>query len=713
MAKQRKPKQGGRSASKKPVRLAPDRERVLQHALGLFQQGHIAEAVAMLRELHGEAPGHPLVNYLLGMAAAGNAELDDATGHFEAAVRASPGNPGFHFALGDLHARRESFAAAAKAFRAAIRLDATLTDAVGALGLVLYKDGRYREAQPVFEEAIRQAPAVCRHYMNAAANALAQGDEVTARGFLDRAQDRMDQASVSDLADLGRMYQRLYQSRTAQGIYQRALAHGTRDHALMESLARSYAMSHEVDRAVDLFREAAQVRGERVEQADIRIGSALGQAGLVAEAMPFFDAAFAASPDDFDLRSDRLLYRNYLPDVTPADLFAAHTDAGRCLPPASARAFRRDCDPARPLRIGYVSGDLRKHSVGYFIEPVLQHHDARRCQVFCYSNAAQEDAVSQRLRRHVHRWRRIHGMEAGAVAALIASDDVDILVDLSGHTNAHRLDVFGLKPAPIQVTWLGYPNTTGLVQMDYRITDEVADPKGLTEQWHTEHLVRLPRVFSCYVPPADAPQVAPPPLRTNGFPTFGCFNNANKLNDRVLAVWARLLCATPSARLVLKCASLQNEATRTRFSRFFQDHGVDPTRIELLARDASTSEHLARYGTLDIALDPFPYCGTTTSCEALWMGVPLVSLAGSDHRSRVGASQLTALGMPELVAPDEASYVRIASELAGDVDRLAGYRAELRSRFSASPLMDHQGFTRELEEAYKTMWQTWCADHAM
>jgi len=313
------------------------------------------------------------------------------------------------------------------------------------------------------------------------------------------------------------------------------------------------------------------------------------------------------------------------------------------------------------------------------------------------------------LRALSDQWRDIAGLGDEQAVELIRNDKIDILVDLAGHTARHRLLVFARKPAPVQVTWLGYPNTTGLDAIDYRLTDAISDPVGQTEAWHSEKLVRLPGAFSCYRPPDDAPAVGVLPALKNGYITFGSFNHFAKINPAVLDLWARLLSQLPSSRLLLKARSLADAGTASRVRETFAHHGVSSERLELRSDDLSVAAHLSLYHGVDVALDPFPYNGTTTTCEALWMGVPVVTLAGQTHVARVTASQLTHLGRPEWIAYSENDYIEKCIELAADLPGLAGTRAAQREHMRLSPLCDAPCFTAQLEAAYREMWRRYCA----
>jgi protein O-GlcNAc transferase len=295
------------------------------------------------------------------------------------------------------------------------------------------------------------------------------------------------------------------------------------------------------------------------------------------------------------------------------------------------------------------------------------------------------------------------------VDAQIRADRIDILVDLAGHTAGNRLGVFARRPAPIQVSYIGYPNTTGLARMDYRITDARADPPSAGDGHYTERLYRLPRCFLAYQPPAESPSVAERPMLAAGPTTFGSFNALPKLSPHALAAWAAILAAVPDARLVLKSAPFADDATRARYRDIFAAHDIAVARVDLLPNIPDRGGHLALYNLVDIALDTFPFNGTTTTCEALWMGVPVIALNGDRHVARTGASLLGAVGLGDLVANSVTDYVALARELAGQPQRVAAVSRSLRERMQGSPLCDARGLARALEAAFRDMWQRWCA----
>jgi protein O-GlcNAc transferase len=404
--------------------------------------------------------------------------------------------------------------------------------------------------------------------------------------------------------------------------------------------------------------------------------------------------------------SNLLFMLNYMPERGAADIHAEHVRFGQRFAGAAERPpHPNPPQPDRPLRVGYVSADLRQHSVGYFIEPVLANHDRRQFTVYCYYNHAHADGFTARLKAATDQWREVPALNDDALADQVRRDGIDILVDLSGHSAQNRLLAFARKPAPVQVTWLGYLNTTGLGAMDYRVTDPRASPEGMFESFHTERLVRLPDSQWCYQPPADCPEVAPSPCGRAGQVTFAAFANPAKFSEPLLKLWAHLLERVPNSRLLVVPATFRSIPAdyATRFVRA----GIPPARMELRA-SLPAREYFAMHGTVDLILDTHPYSGGTTTCHAFWMGVPVVTLAGNTASSRGGASLLHAVGLGELIAETPEQYVDIAAMLAADRERLARLRAALRERMRASPLMDGRRFALNLERAYRGMWQAWC-----
>ena len=472
-------------------------------------------------------------------------------------------------------------------------------------------------------------------------------------------------------------------------------------------LGEVYIVQWKLDAATDCYRAVLEVDPGDA-RARFGLGNTLQMTGRADEAETCFRQVINDQPDIIAAHSNLLLCLHYRKGDDGPALYKEHVEWAKRhasgLAGATIGGAEIDRSPARPLNIGYVSPNFYAHPVATFVEPVLTAHDRSGFRVFCYSDVTYPDAVTQRLMGLCDTWRDIHRLSHDDAARLIRQDRIDILVDLAGHAGGTRLLMFARRAAPVQVTWLGYPDTTGLVEMDYRITDADADPEGEADYQYSEKLVRLACGFLCYAPHADSPLVGKSPMLESGRITFGSFNNLAKVTPDVIGLWSRILSALPNARLIMKAHALESGNARKTVRARFERHGIAEERVELHGAEISAQGHLARYGEVDIALDTFPYNGTTTTCEALWMGVPVVSLAGRTHASRVGASILARVGLEDLVASTPDEYLRKATALAADGPRLRELRAGMRNRMRGSVLLDARGFARNLEVAYRQMW---------
>lgn len=499
--------------------------------------------------------------------------------------------------------------------------------------------------------------------------------------------------------------------------------------SLLEEAAEAYSRALSIDPALVVARnnlgtvhrlrgdlDAALVEYARANRdkpddpvTHMNLGTVLLKQGEATLALEHLRLAAQRAPKNDEIQRALMLALNCLPGLDHDAAFAIYRHWGeRCAARVGpARGLpSRDRDPARRLRIGYLSPDFRAHAVAGFFEPALEHHDRAAVDVFCYDNSPASDAVTERLKRGNITWRDIRGRGDEAVAGLIAEDRIDVLVDLAGHTSGHRLEVFARRAAPVQASLLGYLNTTGLATMDWRISDAVCDPPGDADRWHIEKLWRLEGSFWCWRLPTDAPEVSPLPARSGGAITFGSFNNFTKLNRELTQCWAAILRALPGSRLLV--AGAPAGGTRERFVARFTDAGIDAERLELVERlpvDAFRRLH----HRVDVALDTFPYSGGATTCESLWMGVPVLTLAGRMGFERSATGLLTLAGLEDWIARDREDYVARAIAAAGDSVRLAALRAGMRDRLRASPLADEPAFARRLEAAYRGMWRAWCA----
>ena len=441
------------------------------------------------------------------------------------------------------------------------------------------------------------------------------------------------------------------------------------------------------------------------------LGLSLQRRGLPEKAIACFRDGLRGQPDHHDAATNLLFAMQHTPSVKAEDLFAEFRNwARRFEQPVLAQhaahvAHANSPDPGRRLRVGYVSGDFFQHAVSNVIEPILRQHDRGAFEVFCYSNREHADAQTELLRGLSDHWRDITRLDDDAAAQQIRGDGIDILVDLSSHTFGNRLMVFARKPAPVQITYLGYPTTTGLDCIDYRITDAVADPPGIAERYHSEKLLRLPRSQWCYRPKPVAPPLSPLPALRAGQIMFGSFNNLAKLNSETLRLWARVLRSLP--RTAMTVVSVTDHASRLRVADALIEYGATPDQIRILGT-LEDAEFWRIREEIDIVLDAFPYNGTTTTCEALWAGLPVVTLAGSHGAARNTASLLHAVGLEKLVATTADDYIAIARELAGDTAKLAAMRSGMRQRLLHAGLCDGPRFTHELEALYRQAWTAWC-----
>jgi protein O-GlcNAc transferase len=431
------------------------------------------------------------------------------------------------------------------------------------------------------------------------------------------------------------------------------------------------------------------------------LGSAHTVLGQIPECLAAYRNAFALDPTLPALPSAIAFNLNYDDTAEPQAIFDEHLRVCAHLPAPAPPPNRPLIN--RKIRIGYISPDFRAQSLAFFISPLLTHFNRDRFEVFVYADVANPDAVTQRLRSSPVVWRDISALPDDRAQSLIRSDQLDIFVDLAVHNMNNRLPLVARKPAPIVVNYLGYPNTSGHRAHDYRIVDNHVDPPGVTDRFHSEKLLRLPNSFLCFVPPNFPPAPAPPPCLTRNHITFGCFNNILKISPLTVSIWSELLHALPTSRLVLKSSYAADPGSRSVLLGRFAKHNIDLSRISFLDREPITRDHLLRYSEMDIALDTLPFAGFTTTCEALLMGVPVVSLPGPTHVSRVGISILTASGFPEFLATDASSFVSIATRLASDPSHLASLRQSIRPQLLTSPLCDALTHTREMERLYDLM----------
>lgn len=629
---------------------------------------------------------------------------------------AEPDNPDTHNLLGGIALHQGDNQRAIEHFTTAADIDATQPVFRQGLGIAYCNLKRLPEALDCFRRATELAPKDPATHGNLGNCHRQAGNPVEAERCYRKAIS-LNAAYTPAYINLADILARHKRHNDAVKIYRKALRH-TADSP--ENRTNLVLLNHRLglalreldatEEAMTCYREAIAKQPDFAPAHNSLGGALLAQNDLTA-AMACFRKALEIEPEFSRVHSNILLTMNYMPGSTQQQIF----DESLRFDERHARKLMRGREPFRNLRnkekilkVGYLSPDFREHSVAHFTRKLIGQHDREAVTVFCYADVDMPDDRTGQFQAQADHWVPIQDMPDDEVAARIRQDGIDILVDLAGHTSNNRLLVFARKPAPIQVNWLGYPNTTGMRAMDYRLTDEIADPAGDADRLHTEKLVRLEHGFLCYQTDDPMPPVSTPPYRKNGHITFGSFNTLRKVTPDVIRAWSQILRAVTDARLMLKAKSLEDSTTRSALVNAFAEHGITPERLEIVNSVARRHDHLDLYSRVDIGLDPFPYNGTTTTCEALWTGVPVVTLRGDRHAGRVGAGIMHRVGLPELVAESQQGYVDAACALAADDAKRNALRKRLREQMQDSPLMDISLFTRSLEAAYRQMWITWC-----
>lgn len=474
-------------------------------------------------------------------------------------------------------------------------------------------------------------------------------------------------------------------------------------------IAECYLNLENLNKAKHHFEKAMELKEYNVSAFN-NYAHLLSKTGENEKAIYYFQKAMERADKKAEMFSNLLLTLNYDSFLNDKEMFLKHLEFGKLIGEEEQKfiSYKKSLDLSKKLKIGYISSDFRQHSVMHFISTTIVSHNKKDFEVYCYSDVLTEDGVTKGIRCFSDKWRDICEMDDGEVEKLIRKDDIDVLIDLNGHSGRNRLNVFARKPAPVQITWIGYPNTTGLRNMDYRITDAYVDPEGFIDQYYSEKLIRMPETFLCYAA-RECPEVTKViPYFKNNKITFGCFNNMAKITEGIIKLWCDILKKVDNSILVLKnTAFLDEDIINTVKERFFR-YEIKEEQLNFIKRDIDTKEHISRYNYIDIALDTYPYNGTTTTCEAMYMGVPVISLAGKNHASRVGVSLLTNVGLEELIAYNVDEYVQKAVDLACDIERLEKIKLNLRDNMKRSSLMQGDNFTKELERVYRNLWIEHC-----
>jgi protein O-GlcNAc transferase len=571
------------------------------------------------------------------------------------------------------------------------------------LGNALHALQRYTDAQEVLRHGLQRDPASSElwfNYGNALA-AQAEGPEAVA-AYIECL--KISPAHVKALLNLGNLERSRRDFPAAIECYRKTLAVEPGNYDGLNNLGSALWAAGEADEALAVLQRAIDIRPE-VSVAYNNLGNVLKDTGRVDDAIAAYRSAVQRAPEDPVPHSNLVYSLAFHPDYDERRILGEAREWDRChATPLARRAFaipkRLAAGARKPLHVGYVSPDFREHCQSLFTLPLFAHHDRGAFKIHCYAQLPAPDATSHRLASFAHVWRPIHNARDAEVDAMIRADGIDILVDLTMHMSNGRPLVFARRPAPIQVAWLAYPGTTGQSAMDYRLTDPWLDPLDADEGRYAERSIRLPKSFWCYDPGADTPAVNSLPALTRGYVTFGCLNNFCKVSDISLRLWGRILAATPNSRLILLAAPGRH---RSRVAQVLSEFGIAQERIEFVPYQARRA-YLETYHRIDVCLDTLPYNGHTTSLDAYWMGVPVMTRVGATVVGRAGLSQLNNLSLPQLVTFDDAEFVHKCVAIAGDLPGLTLLREQLRGRMSTSALTDGAAFAGAMEEIYWRLW---------
>lgn len=650
----------------------PNPAMVLQQAQQAIEAGNPDKAIALCREMLRQHPHNPGVLHCLALALLMKGDAGSAIEYSTQSLAASVVPDAATYAVrANACIALCDFAAAAADFRHALAIRPQWTELQASLGGLYQKLGD-----------VEQAEACCR--------------EVLAR----------EPGNVRALSNLGVILQQRGDNAEAAVCHQLAYQQQPQSALIAQNLASALHAAGQPEEAEQVCRQALALNPQEAlaHYTLARIQSDLGDnEGALAS----YARALEINPAYLQAAQGRILLMHYLPGLSPGQIFAEQRQFAARFEAHLMAAWQPHANSRnenRRLRIGYVSGDFRHHAIAYFIEPILARHDKSRVEIFCYSNYAVEDAISNRIAELADCWVRCSGLNDDDLAARIRADRIDILIDLSAHTALNRLLVFARKPAPVQVTWMGYPGTTGLTAMDYRISDAIMDPEGEVEAYNTEAIIRLAR-SATFRPDPDSPPVNTLPALARGHVTFACLNNILKVNQDIINLWGRILTAVPGSRMLI--GNVVQPVVAQRLQQMFAATGIGSDRLVLKPK-LSMREYLELHHDIDLALDPFPYGGGTTTNHALWMGVPVVTLTGATSASRQGATLLAGAGLQEFITDSADAYVAKAVELAQDLPRLDAIRQSLRARSGEDSGIGATLLTRDLEDALFRIWSVWC-----
>lgn len=676
-----------------------DSRALFRSGLLELQENRPSSALARIERAVAAEPAEPRYQMGLGRALQTLGRFAEASAAYRLVLAALPQDADAHFALAtSLHSAGRATEAIA-AYRATLALEPRQPDALNNLGTLLCEQRAFTEAAEQLRRALAVDPAHAAATFNLGNALHGQGDTQAAIALYRQA-IALRENYTEALCNLGNLHKEIGEIDLAYEDYSAAVRSQPNSVIALNNLGCLLRTVGRIDEAEQTLRRAIAIDPQRASLHD-NLGNVLKDAGLLAEAIDAFRRSLALDPSSAETHSN-LAYSLSFQAMTHEpvlaecrrwnDRFAAGLPR---LAPTAARD--RASDPR--LRIGYVSPDFREHCQTSFTLPLFAHHDHDAFEIYCYSDVAKADALTGRIAACADVWRDTRPLDDAALAARIQADGIDILVDLTMHMAGGRPRLFARKPAPVQMCWLAYPGTTGIDAIDYRVSDPRLDPVD-HDAHYSERTMRLPDSYWCYDPLADGPAVGPLPALARGHVTFGCLNNPCKLTDATLDLWTATLRELPASRLLLMAPPGRS---RERLARRFEARGIDAGRLDFVGFRPRAA-YLARYLDIDIGLDTTPYNGHTTSLDALWMGVPVVSRIGRTSVGRGGLSQLHHVELPQLAAATDEAFTAAAVGLARDLMRLADIRATLRARLEASPLMDGARFARNLERVFLEAW---------
>jgi predicted O-linked N-acetylglucosamine transferase (SPINDLY family) len=574
----------------------------------------------------------------------------------------------------------------------------------------LFHQGHDVEAESILKQIIGSEPDHTLANFRCGLIAARRGEDLEAYKFYKNALQKSPQQAAYPF-NFATICSQLGRYDEAEEYFRRTLEIQADLSAALNGLALVNLAQGNLTDAEDLLLKALKKNRKDIYTL-VNLGNIYIEQGFCEKAFSLYEDVVRIQPDNILAVSNKLLCMLYPERWSAEEIFTEHLRSMENLSTSlnrheKTRPNKNKPAQKRPLRVGYVSADFRSHSVAYFFLSICAHHNRENVKVYCYYNNNVQDLFTSSIRRHADEWRSIYAKSDENICRMVIDDEIDILVDLNGHTSNGVPLVFMLKPAPVQVSYLGYPCTTGIKSIDYRLTDSLSDPLG-EDEFYTEQLIRIPGSFLCYYPPPELPDLAEPPVFRNNYITFGSFNNLTKISESMVGTWAKILLAVPDSRFVIKAKPLKDKNVIKRLIALFEKNGIGSSRITFLHFTKTNAEHLSLYNSIDISLDTFPYNGTTTTLESLIMGVPVVVLKGKHHRERVGFSILSNIGCHPNIAESIEKYCSIAVGLSSNIDLLAELRRFLRHAVLNSSLCDGPAFVRKLESAYREMWIKHC-----